>query len=80
MQIDLSRGDWGYNNRPPREHVESVLRSLPVVSARASGPTLEIVFSRPLTASEAWRLRSALNPDLPDEIGDRQTKITLWWD
>ena len=80
MNRDLSLGRWGCNRQPFRRTVEAVLQTLPVADAEAVGNRLALQLLRPLTGAEAWRLAMTLRPDGPETIGERHTRLVLWWD
>ena len=81
----LQRTDrWGVNSQP---YLEDALAFLLRVQEKcglqyvnADDATLEFKTERPLTPSLAYEMAVFMEPDLPEEIGDKQTLFVLWWD
>lgn len=72
---------FGFRRQPGSEDLASILASLPVVDIDLScAPTeIDILLSRPLDASEAYRLGFGMHADEPEDITDGTLEICLWW-
>ena len=76
---------WGVNYQPDLDEMVDFLAEVSEgcglrdlrVEAR---DMLSFRTARPLTPSLAFRLGRMMFDGLPEEIDDRQTHFTLWWD